>query len=116
MTLARRLTHLGSVQRCSIAGCDTTAQQTHLVQRGLVIHFGQGDLSHHCVLRECAAAHEVEEALALAGETGGPIWHQAFALSEPGEHHTSTNLAALRCTHKARLIFNLTAELQSSTE
>lgn len=48
-----------------------------------MVHFGQGDLSHNSVLRERAAAHEVEETLAFAGETGCPVWHQAFALSDP---------------------------------
>lgn len=59
-----------------------------------MVHFGQGDLSHHGVLRECATAHEMEEALAFARETGRPIWHQAFALSEPGEQDTSTDLTS----------------------
>lgn len=48
-----------------------------------MVHFGQRDLGHHSELSECAAAHEVEEALAFAGEAGRPVWHQAFALSEP---------------------------------
>lgn len=78
------MTHLGSVQSSSIPGGDATAQQTHFVQRGPVVHFGQGDLSHHCVLGERAAAHEVKEALAFAGETGRPVRHHAFALLEPG--------------------------------
>lgn len=57
-----------------------------------MVHFGQGDLSHHGVLRECATSHEVEEALAFAGETACSIRHQAFTLSEPGEQGTITVL------------------------
>lgn len=67
--------HLGCVQSSSIPSGDATAQQTHLVQRGSVVHFGQGDLSHHSVLRESATAHKVEKTLAFAGETACPIWH-----------------------------------------
>lgn len=81
-----RLTYFGSVNSSSISSGDATAQQANLIQRGPRVHFSQGDLSHHGVLWERTAAHEVEEALAFAGETACPIWHQAFALSEPEEH------------------------------
>lgn len=80
----REPAHLGGVQSCSITGGDATAQQTHFVQRGSVVHLRQGDLRHHGVLGERAAAHEVEQALAFAGEAGGPVRHQAFTLREPG--------------------------------
>lgn len=88
----RRLTHLGGVQSRPVARGDAAAQQAHLVQRGLRVHFGQRDLSHHSELGEGAAAHEVEEALAFAGETGRPVWHQAFTLSDSGERDTKTTV------------------------
>lgn len=88
----RWLTHLGSVQSSSVACGDAAAQQTHLVQRSPAVHLGQGDLGHHGVLREGAAAHEVEEALAFAGETCRPIWHQTLALGEPAEQDACSRL------------------------
>lgn len=54
-----------------------------------MVHLCQGDLRHHSVLGERAAAHEVEQALAFAGKSGGPIWHQAFTLREPEEDELS---------------------------
>lgn len=54
-----------------------------------MVHLCQGDLRHHSVLGERAAAHEVEQALAFAGKPGGPIWHQAFTLREPEEDELS---------------------------
>lgn len=83
-----RATHLGSVHSCSVARGDTAAEQTHLVKGGLGVHFGERDISHHSVLGEGAAAHEVEEALAFAGETACPIRHQASTLSDSGERGT----------------------------
>lgn len=80
-----RPTHLGSVQGCSVARGDAAAEQTHLVQGGFGVHFGERDLSHHGVLGEGAAAHEVEETLAFAGETARPIWHQASTLGDSVE-------------------------------
>lgn len=80
-----RATHLGNVQSCSVARGDAAAKQTHLVKGGLRVHFGERDVRYHSVLREGAAAHEVEEALAFAGETACPIRHQASTLSDPGE-------------------------------
>lgn len=88
----RRRTHLGGVQSRPVARCDAAAQQAHLVQRGLRVHFGQRDLSHHSEFGEGAAAHEVEEALAFAGETGRPVWHQAFTLSDSGARDTETTV------------------------
>lgn len=87
--LRRWPAHLGRVQSSSITSGDTTAQQTHFVQRRPVVHLCKGYLRHHGVLRECAAPHEVEEALAFAGKSGGPIWHQAFTLREPAEDELS---------------------------
>lgn len=96
-------TCLGGVESGSVAGGDATAQQADLVQRGPAVHLGQRDLSHHSELGERAAAHEVEEALAFAGETRRPIGHQAFALSEPTEQDMyQTSSEAL---HKARRFF-----------
>ena len=43
-------TDLGSVESGSVAGGDGTAQQADLIQGGLVVHFGQRDVSHHGVL------------------------------------------------------------------
>lgn len=88
--LRRWLAHLGGVQSSSITSGDTTAQQTHFVQRGPVVHLCEGDLRHHGVLGERAAAHEVEQALAFAGKSGGPVWHQAFTLREPAEDRDLT--------------------------
>ena len=76
-------TDLGSVESGSVTGRNGTAQQADLLQRGLLIHFGQRYVSHHGVLWEGAAAHEVEQALAFAWEAGGPVRHQAFALCQP---------------------------------
>lgn len=55
-----RLTDLCSLHSCSMTRGDVTAPQTHLVQRGHVVHFC---LSHHSVLWERAAAHVVKKAL-----------------------------------------------------
>lgn len=54
-----------------------------------MVHLCQGDLRHHSVLGKRAAAHEVEQALAFAGKSGGPIWHQAFTLRQPEEDELS---------------------------
>lgn len=53
-------------------------------QPSLVVHLCKRDFRHHGVLGECAAAHEVEQALA-SWKSGGPFWHQAFTLREPAE-------------------------------
>lgn len=46
-------------------------------------------ITHHSVLGKRAAAHEVEQALAFAGKSGGPVCHQASTLSEPAEDEIS---------------------------
>lgn len=117
----RCLANLGGVQSSSITSGDTTAQETYFVQRGPVVHLCQGDLRHHSVLGECAAAHEVEQALAFAGKSGGPIRHHAFTLREPEEDELSL-LEALEVQPQmhlpdllAQVSFGVFAELAFST-
>lgn len=72
--LRRWLAHLGGVQSSSITSGDTTAQQTHFVHWCPVVHLCKGDLRHHGVLGERAAAHVVEQVLAFVG-----IWWSRLA-------------------------------------
>lgn len=75
--------NLGGVQRSSVSCRDPTAEETHFIQWCAFIHFGQRDISHHCVLAERAGAHEVEDRLTFTGEPGRLIWHQTLSLGHP---------------------------------
>ena len=66
------------------SGGDATAQQGTYVEWRSVRNLCARDFRDHAVLTECGAAHEVEDLLAVLGETGGPIGHHTLALSRPG--------------------------------
>lgn len=57
-----------------------TAKQARFVQRRLVRDRHDRVLAHNRVLRECAAAHKVEQLLAVALEPTRLVGHEALAL------------------------------------
>jgi hypothetical protein len=62
-------------------GGHAAAQQADFLQWRLRIDFRQGNLSHHRIFAKRTGPHVVINRLTIVGETGGAIWHQAFALS-----------------------------------
>lgn len=70
------------VQGRSISGGNTTSEQADFVQRRLFVDLADGDLSDDCVLREGRAAHEVEQLLAVAAESGCSVGHHTATLSQ----------------------------------
>src|ERR1700730_7442362 len=71
---------LGGVDHRADARGYAAADVTDLVERRIRADLGDRDLRQHGIIRECRAAHIVEDRLALVAETRGAIWHQAFAL------------------------------------
>ena len=132
--------HLSRVQRRAVARRYAAAQQTHLVdakttsdsasppahtslkrqnvsfswylvERGLGVDLGQGDLRHDRVLGEGGAAHKVVDDLALARETAGAVRHQALALRGADldaqvrfGRTAELALAALRCVARDHVV------------
>lgn len=75
--------NLSGVESSSVTGGNAASEQTHFIQRRLVVDLGQRDVSHHGILREGAGAHEVKDLFSLTSEPGGLVRHQALALGHP---------------------------------
>lgn len=64
----------------TVTGGDTAAKQTGAVHGGILGDGDDGDVRDDGVLGEGGGAHEVEEILALALESGGAVGHHTSAL------------------------------------
>lgn len=71
------------ISRSTVSSRETTAEETGLVERGLVGDGNDRVLVHDRVLREGRATHEVEQVLALAVEPTRAVGHDSLALGRP---------------------------------
>ena len=76
--------HFGVVEHSTPASGDATAKEAHFAQICSGVDFGSRYLCYHCILCEGGTAHEVEDFLAILGETSGAIRHHTLALGRPG--------------------------------
>jgi hypothetical protein len=79
----RALVDLGGLDRGAVTRCDAAAEQAGPVHGRILGDGHDGDVGHDSVLGEGRGAHEVEEVLALALESRGPVRHHALALRGP---------------------------------
>lgn len=77
------LLHVGGDPRRTVSGRDATSQEAGLLHGRVLLDSDHGDVCHDGVLVERRRAHEVQEVLALALESGCPVWHLPFALGGP---------------------------------
>ena len=76
----------GGVDRRAEAGREAAGEEAGVLERRLRVDLGQGDLRHHRVLGEGRAAHEVADAVALAGDPGGAVGQEALVLLLADRH------------------------------
>src|SRR5665213_2993184 len=72
--------HLGGIDHRTDAGGHAAADVAALVERRVFANLRHRDLRQHGEIRECRAAHVMEDRLALVAEARGAVGHQALAL------------------------------------
>merc|ERR1719334_2010444 len=70
----------GCVKDGAISGGNATSEKTDLIERRLHVDLSAGNLGDDRVFAERRRAHEMEQRLALATESGGSVGHLARSL------------------------------------
>ena len=96
------LVAVGSDSCSTVTGGNSATKQAGSVHGSILLDRYYGDIRYDCVLGEGRGTHEVQELLALAGESRGAIGHDTLTL---GGSDLSTQVGLARLAELALLAF-----------